>query len=372
MKRTAGILIALLFLLPVIILARPALALDADEITFKISEKSADKLFDENVLSYITFDENEHIYIPTQNAVGVMLKWFEPCEYVVTFENEDSSLNDITRFDNSFLNQFIPISDSAIVGIHLPDGGKLSEIIVFKEGEITQQTQVWQPPHEKTDILLVCAHPDDEYLYMGGTIPYYGTELGFHVSVLWLSHGDRARQEEALTAYWAMGSRDYPDFVGFPDSFSKTYERGASNWGEEETLEKIVEAYRKYKPEVVVTHDPKGEYGHGAHMLTSAMSLEAVAAAADPTRFPKSAQQYGTWQVSKLYMHLLGENKIYIAWETPLEAFDGKTAMDMAKIGYSYHRSQHIYNLRVSADSRYACTRFGLAFTNVGEDVLKD
>ncbi len=343
-------------------------AQEGDSVSFDICEKSAAKLLDSKVTTSITFEPGEVITLETDSAFGIMLKWQVPCSYNIEFLLEDGQKRS-EEFSDTILNRYIDLGGAKEAHISLPDGGTLCDIELYDEEPLPDDVQVWQQPYDKLDILLISAHPDDEYLYYGGTLPYYGAQLGLNVNCVWLSHQKRLRQDEALRALWAMGIDHYPEFVGFPDLFSDTYERGAKNWGEDETLKVIVELYRKYKPEVVITHDPKGEYGHGAHMLTSAMALKAAKAAADETQFPESAEEYGVWQIKKLYLHLLKMNEIYIPWDEPMDAFGGKTGMEMAKIGYSYHESQHIYNLRVSADSKYACTKFGLAFSMVGIDI---
>lgn len=365
MKRFCTALLICAFVFSLFIV--PAIADDEFAVSFANCTKSTSKLTDGRVDTDITFDEGETITVEFSQAIGMMLKWYEPSKYdveLITRERKSSIVN----YDDTIINRYIELSGAKTVNINLPEGGRLCEIEVFLT-EPPADTQIWEQPYKKLDILVLPAHPDDEYLYFGGTLPYYGTELGLNVNSVWMTHQKRLRQDEALNALWAMGIKHYPEFVGFPDRLKKTYESAAEFWGEEKTLGTIVELYRRYKPEVVVTHDPKGEYGHGAHMVTSALSVEAATAAADETMFPESAQLYGTWQVKKVYLHLLKRNEIYMGWDTPMEAFGGKTAMDMAKIGYSYHESQHIYNLRVSYDSKYACTRFGLAFSTVGIDI---
>ena len=368
MKRIFYTLLIIICTATLLVLPVAASAQEGDSVSFEIYQKSPAKLLDSKVTTNITFEPAEVITIETASAFGIMLKWQAPCSYNVEFLTEDGQKRS-EEFSDTILNRYIDLGGAKEASISLPEGGTLCDIEFYDEEPLPDHVQIWQQPYEKLDILLISAHPDDEYLYFGGTLPYYGTQLGLNVNCVWLSHQKRLRQDEALRALWAMGIEHYPEFVGFPDRFSDTYERGAKNWGEEETLKTIVELYRKYKPEVVITHDPKGEYGHGAHMLTSAMALEAAKAAADEMRFPESADEYGVWQIKKLYLHLLKMNEIYIAWDEPMDAFDGKTGMEMAKLGYSYHESQHIYNLRVSADSRYACTRFGLAFSTVGIDI---
>lgn len=367
MKRII-VLLLVFSLFPVIAFAKESVT-----ISFLISNKSISRLTDNNVKTYISFPPDEHIIVTCSAYSAIMLKWYEPTAYSIEFFDSNGKNIGFNNYDNSILNQYIELQEAVKIDICLPSGGSLSDIIVFSEGDEDKDTQIWNEPLTKADVLVISAHPDDEYLFMGGTIPYYGAQKGMQVTVAWMSHQKRLRQDEALAALWAMGVKHYPEFLGFPDKLSKNYKDGAKIWGgEDAVLGAIVELYRKYKPEVVVTHDLKGEYGHGAHMVTAAMALKAAAAAADETQFNQSAQEYGTWQIKKLYLHLYHENKIVMNWNQPLEAFNGKTALDMAKIGYSYHKSQHVWNFRVSDTSRNSCAKFGLAFSTVGLDVEKN
>ncbi len=52
--------------------------------------------------------------------------------------------------------------------------------------------------------------------------------------------------------------------------------------------------FRRFKPEVVVTQDENGEYGHGAHRLAVKVMKEAVHLSIDPSKYPASVQEYGT------------------------------------------------------------------------------
>lgn len=365
MKKILALFI-LLVLFPII-----ALAQEPYSISFLISKKSTAKLTDKRINTYLAFAEQEQITINCIGKKAIMLKWYEPAVYSIKFYDADGVCFAQTNYNNLIVNQYVDLLDAAKIIICLPNGAKLSEIKAYEQEQISESVQIWEKPYSKADMLVISAHADDEYLYMGGTIPYYGAEKGLQVSVAWISKQKRNRQEEALTALWAMGIKHYPEFHNFviPIKYNKnTKIKG----GEEAVLSAIVRLYRKYKPEVVVTHDLKGEYGHGSHKVTAKMALEAVTVAADETKFVESAQEYGTWQVKKLYLHLYGKNKIVMDWKKPLEVFGGKTALDMAKLGYSYHKSQHIWNFKVSVTSKYSCAKFGLAYTTVGNDVEKN
>ena len=127
---------------------------------------------------------------------------------------------------------------------------------------------------------------------------------------------------------------------------------------------------KTYRPEVMVTHDVDGEYGHGAHRLCADAALRCV---------PAAAEGENAWQVKKLYLHLYKENQILMDWRQPLDAFDGKTALDVAKAAFKFHRSQQggsatykgkKYVFAVEDKGVFNNAKFGLAYTTVGTDVI--
>ncbi|MEG2395135.1 MAG: PIG-L family deacetylase, partial [Ruthenibacterium sp.] len=110
----------------------------------------------------------------------------------------------------------------------------------------------------------------------------------------------------------------------------------------------------------------------GAHRAAADASKRCITDAANPKKYPKSEALYGTWQVSKLYLHLYDKNQITMDWRVPLSAFDGKTAFDMAQAGFRLHLSQQDTEYVVRDDGPYDNRKFGLYYTSVGEDVLKN
>ena len=124
----------------------------------------------------------------------------------------------------------------------------------------------------------------------------------------------------------------------------------------------------------MVTHDVNGEYEHGMHKMCADSALNAFEAAASAARYPESAKEFGTFQMSKLYLHLYKDNPIVMDWDQPLSAFDGKTGFEVAKEAYLHHRTQQGYEqFQVEPrDSLYSSYAFGLARTRVGNDVNKN
>ena len=92
---------------------------------------------------------------------------------------------------------------------------------------------------------------------------------------------------------------------------------------------------RRFKPQVAVSHDFNGEYGHGMHKLNAAMMKRAVEISGDKSFFSETAEKYGVYTPKKLYVHLYGENKIVMDYDTPSEFFGGKTPFEMSKLGFA-------------------------------------
>ena len=133
-----------------------------------------------------------------------------------------------------------------------------------------------------------------------------------------------------------------------------------------------VSILRRVKPEVVLTQDFNGEYGHAAHQITAYMTVNCIGYAADPTYDQKSYDAYGVWQVKKMYAHLYQENQIVMDWQQPLTAFGGKTSLEVAKEALWCHVSQRALTYQMLESGPYDCRLFGLYYTAVGPDVEKN
>ena len=239
-------------------------------------------------------------------------------------------------------------------------GCRLTEWHVYEAGKVPANIHLWEIAPEKCDIMLVSAHSDDELVMMGGILPTYAAQRGLRVQVVYCYVPEQERHEEALNGLWHCGVRTLPVFFIIEDESRLRF------------AEKLTREIRRFRPEVVITHDIAGEYGNPGHKLVSRNCREAVAAAAEAEQFPASAREYGTWQVKKLYIHLYTENPIVMDFDTPLSAFGGRTAFEVAQEAYAYHPSQRSDWLRVLRSNQYDCRKYGLYFSTVGLDVQKN
>lgn len=251
---------------------------------------------------------------------------------------------------------------------------RINDLFVLSEGDLPDWVQVWQPTEEKADILFLSTHPDDELIFFGGAIPTYAVEQQRKVVVAYFTRSNTTRSSELLNGLWHMGVRTYPVIGNFKDSYAKNLKAAyKSAGGKGKVNEWIVELYRQYKPEVVVTQDTNGEYGHKQHMMIADAAQNCIALAANEDEFTASTIAYGTWQVKKLYLHLYPENQITFDWTVPLKSMNGATGIELAEEAYTLHKTQASSGMSVTeTGTKYDNRVFGLAFTTVGEDVRKD
>ena len=251
---------------------------------------------------------------------------------------------------------------------------RINDLFVLSEGDLPDWVQVWQPTEEKADILFLSTHPDDELIFFGGAIPTYAVEQQRKVVVAYFTRSNTTRSSELLNGLWHMGVRTYPVIGNFKDSYAKNLKAAyKSAGGKGKVNEWIVGLYRQYKPEVVVTQDTNGEYGHKQHMMIADAAQNCIALAANEDEFTASTIAYGTWQVKKLYLHLYPENQITLDWTVPLKSMNGATGIELAEEAYTLHKTQASSGMSVTeTGTKYDNRVFGLAFTTVGEDVRKD
>ena len=264
-----------------------------------------------------------------------------------------------------------------------------NEIYAFGEGEVPEWVQRWQPPVEKADLLFLIAHPDDELLFTGGAIPTYGSEREKQVEVVYLTPSNPTRRSEALNGLWHMGVRNYPVFGNFSDRYAKSGKLKDAykliNGGQKTVWGWVTEQYRRFRPEIVVTQDINGEYGHPQHKMIADAAIQCYSKAADPSEYKESADKYGPWQVKKLYIHLYGEeaDQTVLDWEQPLTAFGGKTGAQLAAEAFALHVSQkgmgagkgdkfEEFTVEKTGAKKYPYDHFGLHSTEVGPDEAKN
>ncbi|HEX2313229.1 MAG TPA: N-acetyl-1-D-myo-inositol-2-amino-2-deoxy-alpha-D-glucopyranoside deacetylase [Thermomonospora sp.] len=179
---------------------------------------------------------------------------------------------------------------------------------------------------DRRRILFVHAHPDDESIGTGATMAKYAAE-GAHVCLVTCTLGEEGeiipdelrhlasdkedrlgefRIGELAEACAALGVTDHR-FLGGPGRWRDSGMMGAASndhpgcfWRADvdEAAAPLADVLREVRPQVLVTYDERGGYGHPDHIQAHRVSLRARELAADPAYRPEAGEP---WRVAKFY-----------------------------------------------------------------------
>lgn len=156
-------------------------------------------------------------------------------------------------------------------------------------------------------LMCILAHPDDESLATGGILAKYAA-AGVQTYLIMATRGERGWTgpaakypgPQALGRLREAELRAAAHTLGLHEVIFLDYQDGELDQADStEAIGKIVTQLRRLRPEVVVTLDPQGIYGHPDHIAISQLTTAAVLAAADPTYRPLSDDL--PHRVAKLY-----------------------------------------------------------------------
>lgn len=109
----------------------------------------------------------------------------------------------------------------------------------------------------KKEILIIVAHPDDETIWMGGTL----LRSKFNKTIICLCRkNDRDRAPKFRKACKILGVKNY--FISDLDDFEKGYYKEISK---QEIIRRILKFTKGKKYDYLFTHGKNGEYGHVRH-----------------------------------------------------------------------------------------------------------
>ncbi|MFJ8503127.1 N-acetyl-1-D-myo-inositol-2-amino-2-deoxy-alpha-D-glucopyranoside deacetylase [Streptomyces avermitilis] len=175
-------------------------------------------------------------------------------------------------------------------------------------------------------LLLVHAHPDDESINNGATMARYAAE-GAQVTLVTCTLGEEGEvipaalahltpdRDDALGPYRVgelaaamkeLGVTDHR-FLGGPGRYrdsgmmgGEQNHRAGAFWAADldEAAGHLVAVVREVRPQVLVTYDPDGGYGHPDHIQAHRVAMRAAELAADSAFRP----ELGTpWEIAKVY-----------------------------------------------------------------------
>ena len=183
-------------------------------------------------------------------------------------------------------------------------------------------------------LLLVHAHPDDETINNGATMAKYVKE-GVRVTLVTCTRGEEGevlvpalshlastandelgkhRETELADAMAELGVTDFR-FLGAPDKMwrdsgmmgTEPNNRSDVFWqaGLDDAAGYLVKIIREVKPQVLVTYDEFGGYGHPDHIQAHRVAMRAAELASDA--------KFGTgepWEISKIYWNTMPKSVI--------------------------------------------------------------
>jgi N-acetyl-1-D-myo-inositol-2-amino-2-deoxy-alpha-D-glucopyranoside deacetylase len=205
--------------------------------------------------------------------------------------------------------------------------------------------------------LLVHAHPDDEAIATGATMAKYVAE-GAHVTLVTCTLGEEGeivvpdlaylaaaesdglgqqRIDELAEAMKALGVTDFR-FLGGPGRWrdsgmmgEPTNDRPDAFWQADidEATRELVAVVREVRPQVIITYDANGAYGHPDHIRAHDVAMGAFRKSVDPSFASDTGDP---WQPSKLYYTVVPKSMIQAAIdhlkERGQDLFDGAESAD--------------------------------------------
>ena len=184
-------------------------------------------------------------------------------------------------------------------------------------------------------LLLVHAHPDDETINNGATMAGYRSQ-GAAVTLVTCTRGEEgevlvpslahlaAAQEDSLGKYREgelaaamneLGVTDF-QFLGAPEREYRDSgmmgtppnQRPNSFWQADldEASARVVAIIRDRKPQVLISYDEQGGYGHPDHIKAHQIAMRAAELAADP--------EFGSgepWEISKIYWSAIPRSALH-------------------------------------------------------------
>jgi N-acetyl-1-D-myo-inositol-2-amino-2-deoxy-alpha-D-glucopyranoside deacetylase len=244
-------------------------------------------------------------------------------------------------------------------------------------------------------VLLVHAHPDDESIGTGATMARYVGE-GVGVTLITCTSGEMgeilvpelahlaADQEDGLgehrrteldDAMKILGVTDHR-FLGGPgtyrDSGMKWHEDGHAIAADDvhenafwhadltEAADHLVKVIREVRPQVLVTYDQFGGYGHPDHIQAHRVAMYAAQLAAVPSY---NAELGEPWDLAKIYWTAMSESRMRASLRALREVGDTTTFEGMDPDGPLPHF--------VTADENLAAGVDGIQFLQQKMDAMK-
>lgn len=183
-------------------------------------------------------------------------------------------------------------------------------------------------------LMVVHAHPDDEVIGTGGTLARYRGE-GVRTVLVTATLGEEGeivdpelntpeikarlseiRREELNQAIAILGVSDL-EILGYRDSGmagtpSNQHPECFNTADPDEATERLVRLVRAYRPQVLISYNESGGYGHPDHIACHRATVAAFDAAGDAARYAAAGPP---WSPLKLYSINAPRSLRHRAWE---------------------------------------------------------
>ena len=188
--------------------------------------------------------------------------------------------------------------------------------------------------NEPLTLMIIHAHPDDGVIGSGGTLAHY-SDRGINTVLVTATLGEEGeivvadmdtpenharlaeiRQEELRKATEILGIK-HQEFLGYRDSGmvgtpSNEHPACFHQADLAEATGRLVRLVRAYRPQVLVSYNAAGGYGHPDHIACHKVALAAFDTAGDPARYPEAGP---AWAPLKLYEMSRPRELTQRAWE---------------------------------------------------------
>jgi len=322
------------------------------ECKIVLPERSASfehRLTDTRYNSRISFEPGEALEVTlADGAKGLYVAWYTAPEAATVefLDQSGATLSSVTASTDLLNEYFVLPQGSVSVRISGEKAFAVSELGVYDSETPPDALCVMHVQAAQPKVMLIAAMTADESFYFGSLLPYLS---GDDAALAFLSYESRQAQQEAIRARYALGSRTQPIFGSFPyypsaidqkRLYSYVDKVDVTNW--------LIQIFRRYQPDTLITHAAVAEDSIGMHQLTSAHVLLAAAQAADEGKEYVSERAYGIWQVRAVYQHIeTGSSPLYDS-QAPLSAFGGESAFALAQAAYDNYSSLRVTHYAVT------------------------
>lgn len=238
--------------------------------------------------------------------------------------------------------------------------------------------------NQQKSLLLCLAHPDDESFGSGGMMAMYAAQ-GVAVNLVCATRGEvgeisdpalatpetlgQVREGELRCACEMLGVNE-PIFLGYRDSgMAGTEENNHpdafANAPAGVVVPRLVGLMRQLRPQVVITFDPSGGYGHPDHIAIHRHTVAAFHAAGDAGQYPEQGEP---WRPARLLYAVLAKSLFArmraLMVEAGMDTSDWDRFAEEGDIGFPDEAIQIVVNVNGTVEAKWAAlhchrTQFG-------------